>query len=181
MGLRNRKRFQEFQCFFVTTSCKDHLHLLQLDVCKKVVIDSVAFLKTKYNVHVLGYVIMPNHLHFILYFEKENKLSAYMRDLKKYTSFEIRRILEQLEPKIFEKLRYHHRNQLFKVWEDGFDDLYLVSRSLLEVKLKYIHCNPLQEYWSLVDHPEEYLYSSASFYEKELQTGIEVTHYREFF
>jgi putative transposase len=181
MGLRNRKAFSHFQCFFVTTVCNNHMKVLQSDVCKKIVADSISFLNEKYKARTLGYVIMPNHLHLIVYFEEENKLSDYMRDLKKYTAFEIRRFLEGASPELFEKLRYYHREQLFKVWDDGFDDVWLESRWLLETKLEYIHHNPLQEHWRLVELPEDYFYSSAAFYEREIQTGILVSHYLGFF
>lgn len=181
MGLRNRKAFSHFQCFFVTTACNTHLKVLQTDVCKKIVADSISFLNEKYKARTLGYVIMPNHLHLIVYFEKENKLSGFMRDLKKYTSFKVRSEIEKTMPEMFERLRYYHREQLFKVWNDGFDDVWLESLWLLEIKLRYIHNNPLQDHWRLVKCPEDYFYSSALFYEKGVQTALAVTHYQEFF
>jgi hypothetical protein len=55
------------------------------------------------------------------------------------------------------------------------------SKKKFEQKLDYIHNNPLQEKWNLAKSPEEYKWSSASFY----HTGIDpfgiLTHYMERF
>jgi putative transposase len=181
MGLRHRNRFLDYKSFFVTTVCKDHLPLLRSDRCKHIVAESLNFVQTKFSMHVLGYVIMPNHVHMILHFCSQNFLSACMRDLKKYTSFRIRQELEQADPDLFKKLHFRHREQLFKVWEDRFDDVWLGGHELLEVKLNYIHNNPLQAHWNLCDHPEDYRYSSAAYYFKEEMGDVRVSHYRDFF
>jgi len=54
---------------------------------------------------------------------------------------------------LLEKLRVPEKKQVFKVWQDRFDDVYLVNKKLLETKLDYIHMNPLREHWNLVSAP----------------------------
>ena len=41
----------------------------------------------------------------------------------------------------------------------------LFSRNVIEQKINYIHNNPLQEKWNLVNEASDYFYSSAKFYE----------------
>lgn len=65
--------------------------------------------------------------------------------------------------------------------EDRFDDVIVSNSKILNVKLDYIHMNPLQEHWNLVLSPEDYVYSSARFYEYGNQPSCTVTHFREFF
>ena len=125
---------------------------------------------------------MPNHIHLILYFNKENYLSAYMRDFKKYTSYKTRMmIIEDGATKLVNALRYENRNQKFKIWMDRFDDVYLESPYILETKLDYIHYNPVEK--NLCVDPLDYPYSSAYFYFQESQNGfpVEVSHYKEYF
>ena len=55
------------------------------------------------------------------------------------------------------------------------------TKNSLETKLDYIHMNPLQEHWNLVSAPEDWLYSSALFYELAKQPAVIITDYREFF
>jgi putative transposase len=66
------------------------------------------------------------------------------------------------------------------VWQDRFDEVYLESKTLLEVKLDYIHNNPLQSHWNLAKQPSDYPYSSAMFYEKGTQNNVLVEHYMDF-
>lgn len=43
MGLRDRTLYQDKNCFFVTTTCYKWYHLLAMDVCKDIVIESMKF------------------------------------------------------------------------------------------------------------------------------------------
>ena len=130
------------------------MHLFEMDVCKLTLSESINFLNTKYITATLGYVIMPNHIHLILYFKKVNQLSNWMRDLKKFTSVMVRQQIEKSgDIDLLEKLRVPEKKQVFKAWQDRFDDVYLVNKKLLETKLDYIHMNPLQEHWNLVSTP----------------------------
>ncbi|GAL87498.1 hypothetical protein MYP_4728 [Sporocytophaga myxococcoides] len=94
---------------------------------------------------MLGYVIMPNHVHFILHFNENNNLSNLIRDFKKYTSVKIRQALETKELNLLNDLRIVKEGRVFQIWKDRFDDVYLADKNLLETKLDYIHLNPLQE------------------------------------
>ncbi|HCW09289.1 MAG TPA: hypothetical protein DGG95_18185 [Cytophagales bacterium] len=182
MALRGRTHFLDEECFFVTTTCHQWHHLLVAESCKQIVNDSINFLNKKYESAVLGYVIMPNHIHLIIYFKKTNQLSNWMRDLKKFTSVMIGNEIEKSgDIGLLEKLRVPEMKQVFKVWQDRFDDVYLTSKKVLEVKLEYIHTNPLQEHWNLTSSPEQWPHSSAMFYEKEIQPRVVITDYREFF
>ncbi|MFW6311159.1 MAG: hypothetical protein ACOC1K_02875 [Nanoarchaeota archaeon] len=45
-----------------------------------------------------------------------------------------------------------------------------------QVKLHYIHNNPVQERWELVNKPEDYRYSSARFYFKGEDVDVPISH-----
>ncbi len=87
-----------------------------------------------------------------------------MRDLKKFCAFEIRKYLESSKNSMLNLIRIENDKQVFKVWEDRFDDVWIGNKELLEIKLEYIHQNPLQSHWNLSEYPENYRYSSAAFY-----------------
>ena len=89
--------------------------------------------------------------------------------------------MENTDAHLFRKQYFPYRQQLFKVWEDRIDDVWLGGREILETKLDYIHNNPLQAQWSLCELPEDYVFSSAAFYNKEITGVVLVTDYREFF
>lgn len=182
MGLRDRTLFASEQCFFVTTTCHEHKHVLCTEEALMIVAGSLNFCAEKYKAEILGYVIMPNHLHLIIYFREDNHLSDLMRDFKKFTSVKIRHEIENSgKQKLLEDLRYQHREQKFKVWSDRFDDVVLRTRQIAAIKLEYIHNNPLQEHWQLVPHPADYRFSSASFYEGVLENPVRLTHLLQYF
>lgn len=182
MALRGRTNFLDEECFFVTTTCYNWYHLLETDACKKIVSDSINFLNKKYESAALGYVIMPNHIHLIIYFHKINQLSNWMRDLKKFTSVMIRQEIERSgNLELLEKLRVPEMKQVFKVWQDRFDDVYIKSKKVLEIKLEYVHTNPLQEHWNLASRPELWPHSSAMFYELGAQPLVLITDYKDWF
>jgi putative transposase len=182
MGLRGRTYYPEADCFFVTTTSYQWNHVLANDGCKRIICHSIDFLNEKYKTYILGYVIMPNHIHLILIFPNGNRLSDWMRDLKKFTAVKIRQEIERSgDFSLLECMRVADKKQVFKIWEDRFDDVMLTGSSLLNTKLDYIHTNPLQEHWNLVTRPEEYEFSSARFYESGEQLNCRVTHFKEFF
>jgi putative transposase len=180
MGLRDKNRFNDRNIFFITTTCYKWLKLLEIGNSSDIVCNSLNFCCKKYQSKISGYVIMPNHIHLIIYFPEGSKRIDFMRDFKKFTSTQIRKEIEKTTPNFLELIRFEKDKQLFKIWQDRFDELYLVSRKLLEQKLLYIHNNPLQEHWSLVKEPKEYKYSSARFYETGEQGDIPISHYLEF-
>jgi putative transposase len=79
-----------------------------------------------------------------------------------------------------DSLRHEHREQKFKIWKDRFDDVCILNVDTLRTKLDYIHNNPLQPHWQLALKPEDYLYSSAAFYEREGTSPLNVTNFIEF-
>lgn len=128
---------------------------------------------------MLGYVFMPNHIHMILHFEDSTNRSAAIRDMKKFTSTQIRKEVENASEKLLKKIEIRKEGRVFKVWMERFDEVYLENRELLELKLDYIHNNPLQERWNLVKRPEDYPFSSASYYELGSKGRVALKDYRD--
>jgi putative transposase len=180
MGLRQKQFYHHKNIFFITTTCHNWLHLLTVGNSMDILSDNLNFYSNKYNAAILGYVLMPNHIHLIIHFVMGNERIDFMRDFKKYTSTKIRQEVKQYQPAQLENLLYQLGDQKYKVWQDRFDELYLDSKTLLEVKLDYIHDNPLQSHWNLVKQPSDYSYSSAMFYEKGIQNRVMVHHYMDF-
>ena len=182
MGLRQKHLYLDKNCFFVTTVCHKHMNFIDLAQAYQLIENSLAFCSAKYNASILGYVIMPNHVHLIIFFNSGNKLSDLMRDFKKFTATHIRiGIQTNGYRKALDQMRLELKDRSFKTWKDRYDDLYIRDRKFLEQKLEYMHLNPLQQHWNLASRPEDYLYSSARFYLLNQTPGIEVKHYLDYF
>ena len=71
------------------------------------------------------------------------------------------------------------KGQKHKVFEDSFDAKPIYHRSFLLQKINYIHLNPVRGKWKLVEHWEDYEYSSAKFYVKNKLNGFVPIHFEE--
>ena len=61
------------------------------------------------------------------------------------------------------------KDRKYQIWKRKSLSIPIDNNLIFEQKLNYIHENPLQAKWQLVDKPEDYFYSSALFY----ATGID--------
>ncbi len=136
------------------------------------------------NVCVTGYVIMPNHVHALLYFHQMRKsLNSIIGNAKRFLAYEIIKRLE--EKKVNGLLDILHagvkkseskKGQIHKVFEDSFDAKECYSRKFIFQKLDYMHHNPVSKKWQLVNDFADYEYSSASFYEKGIKKYENLVH-----
>jgi putative transposase len=177
--LKSRNLITDENCFFITTKCYKDKFLFFDETCFDILIENFEFYNKKYKSDLLAYVLMNNHIHFILYFYEKNHLENYLRDFKKYTSLKIREYIQNINPIILDDIQYNYRTQKFKIWEDSFDDICLFSKKVCEIKVEYIHENPCKA--GMVKLPEDYKYSSASFYEKNTRGPIEVVNFCDIF
>ena len=62
---------------------------------------------------------------------------------------------------------------------NAFKDILIGSLQALtkQKQLNYLHNNPLQKHWKLVDNPINYKYSSASYYENNIDEFGVLTDY----
>ena len=139
-------------------------------------IDSFNFYRYQYSFKLLGFVIMPDHIHLLIWPEHDEKVSDFMRDFKRFTSGRITR-QARLEGKAewlkaFEQAGNETDRAEYKVWQDSFWEQTIFSDKFLREKLNYIHANPIRA--GLVEDPAAYAYSSYRNYELEDETFIEI-------
>jgi len=162
-----KPNFNSEYFYFVTTTAVRRIHLFHRDVIKRIIVDSFHHLRTTRQMKLFVFVIMPNHIHIIVHFSEEYPRSDVMRDFKKFTA---RQIYHQFNAegnnKVLEVLKQEGERvkQEYKVWEDSYDARDVFSIKFLQQKMDYIHHNPCQPHWKLVDTPEQYLWSTAGFY-----------------
>jgi putative transposase len=179
-----KPNFNPNYLYFVTTGIADQTHLLRSESFKRIILDSFHFLHSTGRIKLFCFVIMPNHIHLIAQFESTYSIADAMRDLKRKTA---RMIIYQLRAEnaqaMLETLRKRNQDdrQEFKVWEDGYDARDIFTLEFLEQKMAYIHHNPCQPHWKLVELPEDYPFSSAGFYLANKPCIIPIDDVREHF
>ncbi len=160
--------FDPTHLYFITTSAVRRSHLFRRDVIKRILVESLHYMRVQRWLYPYVFVIMPNHIHIIVQFREGHTLSDVMREFKKHTSRQIirqyqaegnQRVLSWLE-----RMATGIPNQQYKVWEDGYDARNVFSADFLRQKMEYCHNNPCQPQWKLAERPELYPWSSARYY-----------------
>lgn len=173
--------YEQKSVYYVTTGCRHQQHYFESDAVKRVLCNTLLNCNALHDAEMLGYVIMPNHLHVLLCIRNKEALSRYMHCFKTYSSAAIRQLLIMEDPVNALLLAYHRKRQRYKVWEDGFSVLETGSGSLARQMLDRMHNNPLQQHWQLAGCAEAYPFSSAGFYANGKKGVMEVVPYGRYF
>lgn len=169
--------------YFITTSAINHAHVFRRDLIKRILVDSLNTGRILGQYELFAFVIMPNHVHFIIRYLKEYAPADIVREFKKATA---NLILRQYEAEnnqealaFFASAVKPGQKQVHAVWEDEYQAKEVFSPGFLREKLDYVHNNPLQSHWRLAEKPEEYVWSSARFYAGSGRSIIPVSDARE--
>lgn len=163
--------------YFYTVAIVDWVPLLQADKFKQIILDSLRYLVEKNKLVVYGFVIMPNHIHIIWEFKEKNGKEMPYASFMKFTGHEFLRQLREINSHLLNRFKTDRNSRIHQFWQRNGLPIIMYDRKILEQKLDYIHYNPLQEHWNLVSDPNDYEFSSCSFYEKEDNRFGWLTHY----
>jgi REP element-mobilizing transposase RayT len=138
--------------------------------------------------YILGYVIMPNHIHALIGFRNTQGVSinSIVGEGKRFMSYGIvKRLKEMNEHETLASLSTSvndtdkKRGKLHEVFEPSFDWKECRSSKFIDQKLEYIHANPCRGAWNLVREEYEYTHSSAKYYQTGGQGVYIVTNYAD--
>lgn len=169
------------EVYFWTITIVAWRHLLKQDKYKQVIIDSLQNLVSRKLVTVYGFVIMPNHVHIIWELLAINNKELPDSSFTKFTAHVFKKDLKQYHPEVLEVFKSAKYDRQYQFWQRDPLAIKIVDKEMLLQKLTYIHLNPLNERWQLATRPEEYKWSSASYYELNSSEFSFLTHYADRF
>jgi len=155
------------QAFFLTFSCYKRRRLLDEDHPKKVVLGVLFSQLAKQKGKCQGFVIMPDHVHAVVWFPEPDHLSHFMKQWKQRSSVKIKRGLRENRTSLLQKV-----NLADPVWQSGYYAFTIYSARKMKEKLDYMHANPIKA--DLVANPEEWPFSSAGYYSSGIAVGIPI-------
>ena len=134
---RSLERYQQAgELHFITFSCYRRQPLLASPSARRVVEETLEWVRRCYGLLVTGYVIMPEHVHLLISEPERSSLAVAVQMLKQITAQKLKLSLspragEKGEaPTHFWQARYYD----FNVW---------TSKKRVE-KLRYVHRNPVK-------------------------------------
>ena len=165
--VKRRVYDDEKHIHFVTFSCYKRRKHLQHDQAKRVVIGEMGSRLAKQDGLCLGFVIMPNHLHALIWFPEIRQLSPFMNKWKEITSKTLKNVLPERFPKYWSAF-----DESEPIWQARYYGFNLWSRFKVEEKLDYMHSNP--ERAGLVERIEDWPWSSARWYVQQKTVGVPI-------
>jgi len=156
--------------YFLTFTIVDWVDIFTRISYKEIIINSLKYCQSNKGLKLYAYCLMTNHIHLIASANGNKKLFEIIRDFKKFTNraiiTEINSGNESRKKWLLNKFefagRYLTRIENYKVWQDGYHAVEIISSEFTFQKLNYIHQNLGTA--GIVSEPEHYIYSSASNY-----------------
>jgi hypothetical protein len=183
-----RREITEYSgIYFITITCSQWLHLFEITNGYDEVYKWFDHLKLEGH-YIVGYVIMPNHIHAVIGFKNTQGVSinSIIGEGKRFMSYGIvKRLKEKKEDEILRQLSDQvnatdrKRRKLHEVFEPSFDWKECNSNRFIDQKLNYIHANPCRGAWNLVVDECDYEHSSAKYYATGEQGVFVVTNCTE--
>jgi putative transposase len=132
------------------------------------------------RIMLYAFVIMPNHIHLVLSIqENESKKSIQLNLLKFTAQFLIKSLIHEDQHHELNNYQTSLKDRIYNIWKRRPKWIHIDNTIILEQKIDYVHNNPLQEKWQLVNAPELYEWSSASFYVCEDKRFSFITDFRD--
>lgn len=173
--------------YFVTFTCFKWLPLFEATNSYDLVYKWFGILEKK-GVRIYGFVIMPNHVHSLIYIPKDGEnLNKLVGNGKRFMAYDlVKRLEKQRHTHILNLLKdgvqenERIKGKKHKVFRLSFDAKVCDDDEMIGNILEYIHTNPVSGKWQLVDDYLNYEHSSARFYEyNEDHRYCNLFHYRE--
>jgi len=142
---RNLKRYYGAgHLHFITFSCHGRFALLGTEDARNALVQVLNEVRAKYGFALVGYVVMPEHIHLLMGEPKSGDPSTVIQSLK---------------------LRVSKRMSLPGIprfWQPRFYDFNVWSAKKRREKLEYMHRNPVTR--GLVRDPKDWVWSSYASY-----------------
>ncbi len=110
----------------------------------EIVIASLMWLQENDRIRLMGFVVMPDHVHVAFVLTGRGSLAKAMDSMKGYTGKILNESLQRHGP----------------IWQNGYRDHFVRDRRDFETRLSYMHGNPIRK--GLVRYEHEYEFSSAN-------------------
>jgi putative transposase len=146
---------------FITCSCYRRRPLFGTRHARDVFLRILEQVRSKYKFEVVGYVVMPEHLHILIGEPEKGTPSTVLQVLKQAVA---RRLLKPGHKRRHQPTlgREQTSDRKRHFWQVRFYDFNVYSNEKVVEKLRYMHRNPVKR--GLVPSPELWAWSSFRAY-----------------
>ncbi|MCX6638932.1 MAG: transposase [bacterium] len=156
----------ESHAHYLTFSCYKKLHLFLDEIVYRLFLDSLNQAHSRALFRLYGFVIMPNHVHLLLFPKVTVSISAILTAIKQPFSYRALNYLGNINAGLYQQLTVRKGDKLIRrFWQagGGYDRNVFKDETFVHT-LNYMHDNPVRK--KLVASQSEWKWSSARVYEK---------------
>ena len=164
MGDKLERRYGQRHLHFITCSCYRRRALLGTARRRDAFLRVLNEVRERYQFWVVGYVVMPEHIHLLISEPKVGTPSTVMQVLKQRVAQSLRR--KPRPRKNANQMRLWSKapaDPLRSFWQRRFYDFNVWSAKKRIEKLNYMHRNPVKR--GLMTEPQMWEWSSYRFYQ----------------
>ena len=159
-----RRHYGRGDLHFVTFSCYRRRPLLGTARARNRFVRILDEVRSRHSFKLIGYVVMPEHVHLLLSEPEKGTPSTVLQVLKQKVSRALRGKGTKSVPGQLSLAFPCSAGDSAAFWQRRFYDFNVYSRKKLREKLEYMHANPVVR--KLVIHPREWPWSSWPHYAK---------------
>lgn len=190
MPKRLKRYYGAGHLHFITCSCYQRKPLLGRGRARNLFVRILGEVRDRYRFSLVGYVVMPDHIHLLMSEPEVGTPSTVMQVLKQRVSRRLRRkrpdvptlrtakggapatattrqlrLWGEEQTPTLQKTKGGAPQDLPRFWQRRFYDFNVWSRKKRIEKLHYMHFNPVKR--GLVRRPQDWPWSSYAFYAGE--------------
>jgi len=162
--------------YYVTFTVVEWLPVFIDETACKIITDSLNFCIKNKCLGVNAYVIMPTHLHALVFDVEFNseRLKHTLDDMRKFTGRQLLDYSAQHLPKCFTEEFHKHagEDRQRRFWQPTQHPVGIFSEGFWKQKMNYLHHNPCRK--GLVLRPEDWRFSSALFWSTRKPVDVPV-------
>ena len=160
--------------YYITGTITEWLPLLNRPDIRQMVYDDIYIAAKEYGASIGAFVIMPEHLHLLVFLPEENLLHKFNKRWRGRSGRHIPVLLEKQGDFESLKILSAHANGgcKYAAWKKQVRALAIWEKKKLYAKINYIHNNPVRR--KLVNHPGDWEHSSWRYYENGEQGKLDV-------
>jgi putative transposase len=159
----------------INFSCYRRLFLLRDRAEKELFITSLISARIKYRFSLLGYVIMPNHVHLVIHPKEESIVGKIIGEIKSQSGRKILSCWKKQGYKTVEKLL--NPSGKYSFWQGRCYDHNCRTPEKVIEKINYCHNNPVKA--GLVNEPGDWEWSSYNWYQGQSNVPLEINRVEE--
>jgi REP element-mobilizing transposase RayT len=163
--------------YYITFTVVEWLPIFIDETSCRIITDSFNYCVQNKYLAINAYVIMPTHLHAILFDVEFNqqRLKHTLDDMRKFTGRQLLDHCERHMPGTFSEAFHRHagEDRQRRFWQATQHPIGIFSDEFWKQKMDYLHHNPCRK--GLVIRPQDWRFSSALFWSTREQNDVELS------